>query len=137
MQKNEVPQDPSALDKFTKDICYAVDENGNYVTTSSRGWEIKAAALDITWDDIQKRIELTKQKVLKGESSPILFFMELKLMDLKMLAAYTGFRKWKIKKHLKTEVFNKLPENILKRYAEVFDVSVEILKNMKIHEARF
>lgn len=135
MQKKDIPQDPSVLDKFTKDICYAIDENGHYVTTKSRGWEVKATALDITWEDIQTRIEQTKQKVLKGEASPLLFFMELKLIDIKILAAYTGFRKWKIKKHLKPEVFNTLPEKTLKKYAEVFDVPVEVLKNMEVHEA--
>jgi len=135
MQKNEVPQDPSALDNYTKDICYALDENGNYVTTTSRGWEVKSTALDVTWNDIETRIKETKQKVINGEASPILFFMELKLMDIKTLSSYTGFWKWKIKKHLRPEIFNKLPEKTLKKYSEVFDVPVDILKSMEVHEA--
>ena len=88
MKKNELPQDPSVLDKFTKDLCYVVDESGNYTTGLSRGWEVKAAALDLAWDDIKERTEGAKQKALKGEISPLLFFMELKLMDMDTLAGY-------------------------------------------------
>ena len=29
MKKEEIPQDPSALDKFTKEVCYAVDDQEN------------------------------------------------------------------------------------------------------------
>lgn len=134
MQKKDIPQDPSGLDKFTKDICYAVDENGKYTTAASRGWEVKATALDITWNDIENRVKETRQKVLNGEASPLLFFMELRLMDVKMLSSYTGIWKWKIKKHLKPEIFSKLPDKILEKYATVFDVTVDVLKSMEINE---
>jgi hypothetical protein len=134
MQKKDIPQDPSGLDKFTKDICYAVDENGKYTTAQSRGWDVNATALDITWNDIENRVKETRQRVLKGEVSPILFFMELRLMDLKMLSSYTGIWKWQIKRHLKPNIFSKLPDKILEKYAFVFDVSVDVLKSMEINE---
>jgi len=134
MQKKDIPQDPSLLDNFTTDVYYAIDENGNYTTKQSRGWEIKATALDVTWKDIENRVQQTRQKVLNGEASPILFFMELRLMDLGMLASYTGFWRWSIKKHLKPQVFNKLSEKKLQKYAEIFDVSLAELKNMDVHE---
>lgn len=134
MQKKDIPQDPSLLDNFTTDVCYAVDENGNYTTKQSRGWEVKATALDVTWKDIENRVRQTKQKVLNGEVSPILFFMELRLMDIGMVAAYTGFWKWTIKKHLKPHVFNKLSEKRLQKYAEIFDVSLTVLKSMDVNE---
>ena len=43
------------LNVLTKEICYAVDSTGKYVTQLSSGWEVKAAALGITWDDIEKK----------------------------------------------------------------------------------
>lgn len=135
MQKKEVPQDPSALENYTKDICYVLDENGKYVTTESTGWEVKAKALDITWQDIDNRVKETRLKVLNGEVSPLLFFMELKVMDIKILSSYTGIWKWNIKKHLKPSVFNKLTEKTLQKYADVFEVSIDVLKSMEINEA--
>lgn len=134
MKKEELPQDPSVLDKFTKDLCYVVDESGNYTTGLSRGWEVKAAALDLAWDDIKDRMEDARQKALKGEISPLLFFMELRLMDLDTLAGYSGFWKWQIKRHMKTSVFKNLSEKKLQRYAKVFEVSVDDLKNVRANE---
>jgi hypothetical protein len=134
MKKEELPQDPSILDKFTKDLCYVVDESGNYTTGLSRGWEVKAAALDLAWDDIKERIEEAKQKALKGEISPLLFFMELRLMDMDTLAGYSGFWKWQIKRHMKPSVFNNLSDKKLQRYAKVFEVSVDDLKNVRGNE---
>ncbi len=134
MKKEEIPQDPGALNKLTKEVCYAVDQSGQYVTELSSGWEVKAKALDVAWEDIENRIAVARQKVLGGEASPILFFMEYRLMDPGILAAYTGFWKWRIKRHLRAKAFGKLSHNQLRRYAEAFNVSVEDLKNMNVHE---
>lgn len=134
MKKEEIPQDDGALNKLTKEVVYAVDSSGKYSTELSTGWEVKARALDVAWQDIEKRIEEARQKVLRNEASPILYFMELRLMDMGIVSAYTGFWKWTIKKHLKTAAFNKLPEEKLKKYADAFNVSVEELKTMNVHE---
>jgi hypothetical protein len=132
MKANEIPQDPSALGRFTKEVCYAVDDKGNYVTQLSTGWEVKASALGITWEDIEKRVEDEKQKVLNGESSPISYFIVLRLMDLEIVSAYTGFWKWTIKRHLKPKNFKNLSDKTLQKYAELFEVSIEGLKTMTL-----
>ena len=135
MKKEEIPQDLGALGKITGEICYAVDESGKYSTVLSNGWEIKSAALEVAWKDVEQRIESARQKVEKREASPILFFMELRVMDVPIVAAYTGFWKWQVKRHLKYSVFEKLSEAKLARYAELFEVSVNELKTMQVHEA--
>ena len=134
MKKEEIPQDTSALNKLTKEVVYAIDGSGNYTTELSTGWEVKASALDVAWQDIEKRIENARQKVLNNEASPLLFFIELRLMDIGIVAAYTGFWKWTIKQHLKPLVFKKLSDKKLQQYAKVFNVNVEELKTMKVHE---
>ncbi len=134
MKKDEIPQDDGALNKLTKEVVYAVDASGKYSTELSTGWDVKIKALDLAWEDIEKRIEAAKQKVLKNEASPILYFLELRLMDLGILASYTGFWKWTIKRHLKPSVFNKLPEQKLQQYADAFNISVEELKTMKVND---
>ena len=135
MKKEDIPQDPSALNKLTKEVVYAVDSTGKYTTELSTGWEVKATALDVAWKDIENRIENARQKVINNEASPLLYFIELRLMDIGIVAAYTGFWKWTIKQHLKPAVFKKLSEQKLKKYAEAFNISVEELKTMKVHEA--
>lgn len=130
MKAKDIPQDPSALDKYTKEVCYVVNESGEYVTELSRGWEIKADALDVAWDDIAKRVETAKEKVKRGEASPLLYYMELKLMDIDIVAAYTGIWKWRVKRHLKPSSFKNLSKRVLEKYASVFEVNVEDLKSL-------
>lgn len=131
MKAKDIPQDPSALDKYTKEVCYVVNESGEYVTELSRGWEIKADALDVAWDDIAKRVETAKEKVKRGEASPLLYYMELKLMDIDIVAAYTGMWKWRVKRHLKPSSFKNLSKRVLEKYASVFEVNVEDLKSLE------
>lgn len=134
MKKEDVPQDLSSLGRITKEVCYATDESGKYVKELSRGWDVKINALDAAWDDISIRITAAKEKVVNKEASPLLFFMERALMDITILAGYTGFWKWQIKRHLKPEVFEQLPEKKLQRYAAVFNVSIPNLKSMNVNE---
>ena len=134
MKKEEIPQDDGALNKLTKEVVYAVDGSGKYSTELSTGWDVKTKALDLAWEDIEKRIEAAHQKVLNNEASPILYFLELRLMDMGILAAYTGFWKWTIKKHLKPAAFKKLSHQKLQQYADAFNVTVEELKTMNVHD---
>lgn len=134
MKSSDIPQDPSPLDKFTKEVLYAIDENGNYTKQLSRGWQIKADALGISWQEAKTRIENAKQQFEKGEVSPILFFMELNLMEISILSDYTGFWKCTIKRHFKPSVFAKLSNKKLQIYAEVFGITVEQLKKCEFSE---
>ncbi|MGY3211249.1 hypothetical protein [Mucilaginibacter sp. HD30] len=135
MRKEEVPQDMSALGKITKEVCYATDETGKYTTQLSDGWDVKITALDKAWEEIDDRVKIAQQKVLNGEASPLLFFMEKGLMDTALLAQYTGFWQWQVKRHLKPDVFKQLSEKKLQKYAEVFNVSVNDLQNMNFNDA--
>lgn len=134
MKKKDVPQDDSGLVNFTKELYYAQNEDGEYTTALSQGWDVKSEALDVAWDEIKERVEAAHATVKSGEASPILFFMELKLMDMAILAAYTGFWKWTIKRHLKPNVFRKLSDSKLEKYASAFNISIEELKEMKVNE---
>lgn len=128
MKKGEIPQDDGALGRVAKEVTYVVDEAGNYITGQSTGWEVKTEALNIAWHDVEKKIEEAKQKVIRGEASPVLYFMEKKIMDIGILSSYTGFWKWTIKRHFIPTVFNRLSEKKLKKYAALFEVSIDELK---------
>ena len=134
MKKEEIPQDDGALNKLTKEVVYAVDNTGKYVTELSTGWKIKTTALDLAWKDIEERVESARQKVISGEASPLLYFMELRLMDIAIVSDYTGLWKWTIKRHLKPSVFEKLSGKILEKYANAFNITVADLKTMHVHE---
>lgn len=131
MKKKEVPQDKSNLESANfRELCYAVDENGEYTTENSTGWEPKTVALNNAIDEINERIANTKKRVIAGETSPIEYYMELHKMDVGILASYVGFWQCKVKRHFKPSVFRGLSTKVLGKYAEVFDISVEELKSM-------
>lgn len=132
MEKEKVPQDKGNLTQNNlKELLYATDENGNYTTTLSTGWEPKTIALSNSIADINERIAEAKQQVEAREVSPICYYMELNKMDLTILASYVGMWKWRVKRHFKPAVFAQLSNSILQKYAEAFEISIAELKNIK------
>lgn len=132
MKAKEVPQDDANMlqGKF-KEPVYSVDENGNYTTVPSVGWDPKNAVMQQAWDNINEKVEEVRRKVLAGELSPIAYYMEKKIMDVGLLAKYVGKWKWTVKKHLKQKHFIKINEELLEKYADVFDLSVADLRDIK------
>lgn len=131
MKKRDVPQDKGSLEKENfKELCYAVDEKGNYTTIKSKGWNPKTIALDNALQEINERIAIAKAKVFNGETSPIEYYMEYHKMDIGILASYVGKFQWQVKRHFKLKTFNKLSKKTLQKYADVFEISMAQLKDI-------
>ncbi|GAA3593226.1 hypothetical protein Q4Q39_06030 [Flavivirga amylovorans] len=131
MKKSDVPQDTSHLKAGNhKELCYAVDDKGEYTTAQSTGWKPKAIALDNAIEEINNRISKAKTRVLNKETSPIEYYMELHKMDVGILASYVGLFKWQVKRHFKLKRFNKLSKKTLEKYANVFEISMNQLKDI-------
>ena len=132
MKKDEIPQDRSNLESADfKELCYAVDDEGNYITAQSTGWDPKTIALDNAILDINERVEVARQKVIANQTSPIEYYMELHKMDLSILSSYVGIWKWRVKRHFKPSVFKNLKTSTLEKYAKVFEISVNDLQQIK------
>jgi hypothetical protein len=131
MKVEEVPQDSRFLDDTDlRDICYAMDENGNYCQVASVGWEAKNEALSLTWENISEEAEHIRQEVLAGEKSPLAYHMEMHVCDVSILSSYTGIPKKTIKKHLQAKEFQQLSDADLKKYADVLNITPEELKKV-------
>ncbi|GEN68345.1 hypothetical protein [Chryseobacterium rhizosphaerae] len=130
MKKQDLPQDESNLKSANMtEVLYVTDENNNYTTANSTGWDAKKAALDESMELIYERIEEARQNVANNTVSPIVYFMELNKMDLGVLASYVGMWQWRVKRHFKPRIFTTLSETALKKYADAFGISVDELKN--------
>lgn len=133
MKINDVPQDESSLaSKKMKELCYAVDKDGNYATALSKGWEAKTTALNNSLELIEERVEVFKKQCLEGEISPVQYYMELNRMDLTVLSSYIGKWQWQIKRHFKPKVFNKLPAKTIQKYADTFNITIAQLKDIPL-----
>ncbi|MDO4228229.1 MAG: hypothetical protein Q4C98_00280 [Capnocytophaga sp.] len=127
MKKSEVPQEEGALGTI-KEVCYATDENGNYTTTLSAGWNVKTTALEESLQYIDEQANEAKKMVIQGKKSPIVYYMILCRMDWDVLAGYMNRWQWIIKRHANPNVFAKLTDKTLQKYAQIFDIPVEELK---------
>jgi len=130
MEKEQVPQDKNNyLDKNFNTVVYALDKDGKYTAVDSAGWEPENFAQKQAWDAINENIERTKNRVIRGELSPLAYYIEKDQYSLRRLAHLTGISKRSIRKHMKPKNFAKMDNNVLEIYSKAFKVPVEqILK---------
>ena len=129
MKRSEVPQDQDPSFEGHKKICYAVDTNGRFVKIQTSGWQAEQTVKEVAWQSIEKNLELMRQKVAQGQASPLHFFMLLRQMDPPLLAKNMGVWRWRVKWHMRPNVFRKLKTSWLERYADCLEISVPTLKN--------
>lgn len=129
MKESELPQEKGALRDLTE-LCYVTDDEGNYTTRLSSGWEVKNVALEASLGRLQEQIDEAKEDAIAGRKSPIVYYMLLNRMDWAVLADAMHRWQWVIKRHAKPSVFKKLSPKMLQQYAEIFNISVEDLVNL-------
>ena len=112
-----------------KKLVYAVGKDGRYTSVNSEGWEPENFAMKQAWDDIDETLAETESKVHNGELSPVTYFMQKNLMDIALLARYTGKWKWQVKRHFRPEVFKKLDAQMIAEYARIFNITTDELIN--------
>lgn len=130
MKVEEVPQDKGMIGDHGHEICYAVGDNGQYTLSPSLGWEAKNVVNDQAWAVIAEETRQMHQLVQSGQLSPIAYYQAKHQMDIGLLACYVDMAKWRVKRHRRPEIFRRLPERILQRYATVFGVSPAELKTI-------
>ncbi len=129
MKKEEVPQDACKTYSGHKKLIYAVDEKGHYEGVKSSGWEVEGFATEMAVKALDNQLNKAKQDFIQGRVSPVAYYAPLFRFDLMSLAHATGFFQWQIKRHMKPSVFNSLSDKKLQKYSDVFNVTLQELKN--------
>jgi hypothetical protein len=129
MRDKDVPQDDSVYEGHQR-ACYALGEDGRYHVVPSRGWEAETIVNQLAVNELRDALEKTRQRVLAGETSPLAYHMERCQMTVPMLAANTGIWSWRVRRHLRAQVFARLVPELLQRYAEALRMSVEDLRSI-------
>ncbi len=110
-------------------ILYVEKENGTYGPIQT-GSYINKNYID---DYFLKRKNLEaslQEQVKRNEISPVKFFMVFEDLTLSELSARTKIPTRKVRKHLLPVHFNKISDDLLNRYAIVFNISVDQLINI-------
>jgi hypothetical protein len=133
MRESDVPQD-GGLNRGLQEITYAVDANGRYVVVPSLGWEPKNIANAQAWEVIAEDIRTQARRVRAGERSPLAYHLARNLMTVGLAASYVRLPRWRVKRHLKPSVFDRLKPEILQRYADLFGLTLAELKRLPAAE---
>ncbi len=127
MKVKDVPQDRGMIGNDIFEVCYAVDKDGRYQLTPSAGWEPKNITNDQAWELLDEKVREAFENITAGRWSPLAYHMARNQMNVGLLASYMKMSRWRIRRHLKPTIFNKLKSAVLKQYADVLGISVEIL----------
>jgi hypothetical protein len=130
MKIDEVPQDRGIINDHRREVCYAVDENGQYVLAGSAGWEPKNIANRQAWELIDTAAAAALDRVRAGKASPLAYHMAIHQMNASLMAKYAGLSRLRVWLHRKPGPFNRLDPATLQRYADVFGMDIGELKTV-------
>jgi len=111
-------------------ILYAEKEDHSYAPVQT-GASLTAQYLDDFFLKKQNLERELKEEMKKGAISPVYYYMLMQDIGIGDLAKRIGISKRKLRKHFRPEVFAKLDEGMLEKYAVVFGIQVEDVKGIK------
>jgi hypothetical protein len=108
---------------------YKLDGQGKYVldTNPTLG---EAVVNGLMLTELRTHLEESRKAVHAGLKSPLFYYMELRQFDLPTLAKSAGIASFRVKRHLRPEIFAKLKPSVLERYAKVLMVTQQELKTV-------
>jgi len=119
MRERDVPQEGNATLAGHRKAVYAVGEDGKLRIIPSRGWEVEEVVTRQAVEDLERRAREAR--------SPLEYHMYRARMDIAMLAGAAGIWRWRLRRHLRPQVFARLPLRLRRRYAEALGIAVEAL----------
>jgi hypothetical protein len=131
MKKTEVPQDSeNSTYGGVRKLIYATNDDGDYEGVKSAGWEVEADATRSALQLIAQQCDDAWQRAQQGLTAPLEYYMYYRRMDLALLSQTTGLFQWRIRRHLKPAVFQRLSAKLLARYSEALGISPEQLQQL-------
>jgi hypothetical protein len=127
--KDKLDDDNELIYKYNRELFYHFDKETGFTQKIDYQNPNNQVIIKQSWDAAAQRLDEVKQQVIIGKLSPVAYYMEKILMEVPMLAAYVEIPKWRVRRHMKSKVFNRLSPELLEKYASVFDITVEQLKN--------
>lgn len=130
MNENDVPQEGNSTLAGHRKAIYARGADGKLRQVESAGWEVEEIVTRQAVEDLERQTEAARQRALAGQASPLEYHMCRCRMDVPLLSQVSGLWQWRVRRHLRPEIFARLSPRLLARYAEALGLSVEALKRM-------
>lgn len=130
MRERDVPQEGNATLAGKRKAVYAVGDDGRLRIVQSRGWEVEEVVTRQALDDLERRAQEARSRVLAGRSSPLEYHMYRARMDVALLSQATGLWRWRVRRHFRPEIFARLPRALRQRYADALGITLEALTRL-------
>lgn len=128
MKKSEVPQDARPEYGGERRALYAVDEAGRYTTVPSAGWRADEVVNQQAVEEYARLAQDALARARANAASPLEFHMYDRRMEVPLLAQATGLWQWRVRRHLRPQVFATLGDALLARYADALGMPLDKLK---------
>ena len=123
MDVADVPQEGNVtLDGHSKGV-YARDAEGHLGLVASRGWEAEEIVTRQAVEMFDALAASAREQARAGQTSPLEYHMYRARMDIPILAQVSGLWRWRVRRHLRPEVFRKLSPMLRARYAQALGLT--------------
>lgn len=130
MDLDAVPQEGNTTLGGHRKAMYARDGQGRLVLAPSKGWEAEEIVTRHAVDALHALAQSARSGVAAGLSSPLEYWMHERRMDLPLLAQTSGLWQWQVRRHLRPQIFARLSDAQLDRYAKALGLSVAALRGV-------
>lgn len=130
MRADDVPQETNPVFQHERKAVYAVNADGEYVLVKTGGSEVDFGPTLDAGEWFASQAQQARQRVEQGLSSPLEFWMYQQRMDVPTLAQATGLWQWRVRRHLRPDIFPLLSAKLLQRHADALGVSIASLKSL-------
>ena len=127
MEIKDIPQDDSESYHGHLKVIYGT-RDGRYEAGTSSGWQDEAYATEMAVAELDEQTRTAREAVARGEYSSLYYHMFRFRHDEAGLAMAAGVWKWQLRRHLRPEIFAKLPDKTLQKYADALQISIDELK---------
>jgi hypothetical protein len=115
-----------------KVMSYVRNDSGKYELTPDFLWQPVTVVNHQAWEEIAKKIAVSRDKVAAGRISCLHYYMIANQMDIGIVAQYTDQPRWKVCLHLVPFVFNRMSADTLRKYAEMYKISPDDLRKGRL-----
>lgn len=108
-------------------VSYITNSKGEQKPVASTTWQPVNVVNQQAWKEIEKYIDVSKEKIATGRVSCLHYYMTANQMDTALLAQYSGQSRLRVRLHLLPFFYKRMPQKVVERYAEIFQVSSDDL----------
>ena len=130
MKTQQVPQDDSPTYYGQHRMLYATDAEGHYRRVLSTGWDAEPDATALALEEQRCQTRLAWERARTGLTSPLEYYMIRQRMDVALLAQAARRWKWRVRRHLRPEVFVRLADSSLDVYGEALGIPSDELRRV-------